>query len=76
MVKELLSAEPDLAWTSLSPPHFLQPGERTGMFRVGGDKMLVGPDGESRISMEDFAIAMIDELEHPKHTGRRFTVGY
>ena len=76
VVKELLSAELELAWTSLSPPHFLQPGERTGRFRVGGDEMLVGANGESRISMEDFAIAMIDELENPKHTGQRFTVGY
>jgi hypothetical protein len=52
------------------------PGERTGKFRLGLDDLLVGPDGQSRISVEDYAVAMIDELEHPRHTRRRFTVGY
>jgi hypothetical protein len=52
------------------------PGERTGKFRLGGDQLLIGADGQSRISVEDYAVAMIDELEYPKHTGHRFTVGY
>jgi len=75
-IKELLKAEPGLEWTYLSPSHLLVPGERTGTFRLGLDELLVGPDGESRISLADYAVAMLDELESPKHTGRRFTVGY
>jgi putative NADH-flavin reductase len=76
LIKDLLAAEPDLDWTFLSPSHILFPGERTAEFRLGPGQMLVGPDGESRISVEDYAVAMIDELENPHHTGRRFTVGY
>jgi len=76
LIKDLLKQEPDLDWTFLSPSHFLEPGERTGVFRLGGDQLLVGGDGKSRISVEDYAVAMIDELENPAHTGKRFTVGY
>ncbi len=75
-VKEMLKAEPGMAWTFLSPSHQLVPGERTGKFRLGRDDMLIGPDGESRISLADYAVAMLDELENPRHTGQRFTVGY
>jgi len=76
LIKEILTREPELNWTYLSPSHNLVPGERTGKFRLGQDDLLIGPDGQSRISVEDYAVAMIDELEHTKHTGRRFTVGY
>jgi putative NADH-flavin reductase len=76
LIKEILMKEPELDWTYLSPSNMLVPGERTGKFRLGLDDMLVGPDGQSRISVEDYAVAMIDELEHPRHTHRRFTVGY
>jgi putative NADH-flavin reductase len=76
LIKEILLKEPELDWTYLSPSHMLVPGERTGRFRLGLDDMLVGPDGQSRISVEDYAVAMIDELEQPRHTRRRFTVGY
>jgi putative NADH-flavin reductase len=65
-----------LDWTFLSPSGEFAPGERTGRFRVGGDQLLVAPDGRSRISMEDYAIAALDELEQPKHPRQRFTVGY
>ena len=54
----------------------LAPGERTGTFRLGGDQMLVDAEGQCRISVEDYAVAMIDELEEPKHTRRRFCVAY
>jgi len=50
--------------------------ERTGKFRLGKDQLQVAADGKSHISMEDFAIAMVDELENPKHVRERFTVGY
>lgn len=75
-IKDLLRAEKDLDWTFLCPSTSIFPGERTGKFRLGGDQLLIGADGQSRISVEDYAVAMIDELENPKHTGHRFTVGY
>ena len=52
------------------------PGERTGAFRLGTETLLTAQDGKSSISYEDFAIAMIDEIETPKHKNMRFTVGY
>ena len=75
-IKDLLKAEKNLDWTFLCPSTSIFPGERTGKFRLGGDALLIGPDGQSRISVEDYAVAMIDELENPKHTRQRFTVGY
>jgi len=72
----LLRGETDLDWTFLSPSAVIAPGERTGKFRLGGDQLLVGADGQSRISQEDYAIALIDELEKPAHIRQRFTVGY
>lgn len=72
---QLLKMEKDLDWTFLSPSAEFLPGERTGAFRLGTDQLLVGKEG-SRISFEDFAVAMVDELEKPKHPRQRFTVGY
>jgi uncharacterized protein len=72
----LLRKESALAWTMLSPSAVIAPGERTGAFRLGQDELLVDAKGKSHISVEDYAVAMIDELEKPAHTGRRFTVGY
>jgi putative NADH-flavin reductase len=71
-----LRREEVLDWTFLSPSAEFAPGERTGKFRLGGDRLLVDDNGKSWISMEDFAIAMVDELERPTHRRRRFTVGY
>lgn len=65
-----------VTWTSFSPAAYFDPGERTGKFRLGTDDLITGPDGQSRISMEDYAIATIDELEHPAHLKARFTIGY
>ena len=62
--------------TFLAPSAVLEPGQRTGKFRLGGDQLLVDAKGESRISVEDYAVAMLDELEQPKHVRQRFTVGY
>lgn len=73
---DLLKAETGLDWTFLSPSALIQPGERTGTFRLGTDQLLVDAAGNSAISAEDFAVAMIDELERPAHGRRRFTVGY
>lgn len=73
---DLLKAETALDWTFLSPSALIQPGERTGRFRLGTDQLLVDAAGNSAISAEDFAIALVDELEKPAHSRRRFTVGY
>ena len=72
----LLRDEPELEWTFLSPSAMISPGERTGQFRLGADQLLTDADGESRISVEDYAVAMLDELENPKHIRQRFTAGY
>jgi uncharacterized protein len=66
----------DVSWTYVSPPGAPLPGERTGVFRLGDDTLIVNDQGESRISMEDYAVAIVDEAENPRHVGRRFTVGY
>ncbi|MPS29345.1 NAD(P)-dependent oxidoreductase [Pigmentiphaga sp.] len=71
-----LRTEKDLDWTFLSPSALFVPGERTGTFRLGGDTLLTAADGRSWISMEDFAVAMLDEAAQPAHSRRRFTVGY
>lgn len=71
-----LRTETELEWTFLSPSAMFVAGERTGQFRLGKDALLVGDDGKSWISYEDFAVALLDELEQPKHVRARFTVGY
>ena len=73
---DLLKQEQGLDWTFLSPSALIQPGERTGKFRLGTDQLLVDDKGNSAISAEDYAIALVDELEKPSHSRRRFTVGY
>lgn len=72
----LLRKEPSLEWSFLSPSADLFTGQRTGQFRLGTDQLLANAQGESRISVEDYAKAMIDEVEKPTHIRRRFTVGY
>lgn len=66
----------DLDWSFQCPSIIIEPGQRTGKFRIGSDQVLKDADGNSRISQEDFAVAMIDELENPQHIRKRFTVGY
>lgn len=73
---ELLKGESGLDWTFLSPSALIEPGERTGRFRLGKDQLLVDGKGQSRISAEDYAVALVDELERPAHSRQRFTVGY
>jgi putative NADH-flavin reductase len=72
----MLRKETSLEWSYLSPSADVFPGERTGKFRLGTDQLLTNDQGESRISVQDYAMAMIDEVEKPQHTRRRFTVGY
>jgi putative NADH-flavin reductase len=64
-------------WTYFSPAVEIAPGERTGRFRIGDDQQpVIDADGRSRISVEDAAIALIDEAELPRFVQRRFTIGY
>jgi putative NADH-flavin reductase len=72
----VLQKEQKVDWTFLSPSAMFAPGERTTHFRLGKDELLVDAKGKSWISMEDFAIALVDELERPAHHRQRFTVGY
>jgi len=72
---DVLRGADDLEWTFLSPSAMFGPGERTGTFRLGTDTLLANEEGSS-ISYEDFAIAMVDEIENPAHVRARFTVGY
>lgn len=66
----------DINWSYFSPAAFFEPGERTGRFRLGTNALISNDKGESRISMEDYAIALVDELEKPAHERARFTIGY
>lgn len=66
----------DLDWSFISPSMILGPGERTGKFRLGKDDLLVADNGESKISYDDLAVAIVDELEQNKHVRQRFTAGY
>lgn len=73
---ERLRAQQAQAWTMLSPAAEIFPGERTGKFRLGDDSLLTDAEGHSRISVQDYAVAMLDELEKPRHPNRRFSVAY
>ncbi len=73
---DVLRQEKELDWTFLSPSAEFVETERTGTFRRGQDELLVSSAGRSWISFADYAIALIDEIESPKHTRQRFTVGY
>jgi putative NADH-flavin reductase len=66
----------DLDWTAISPAASIQPGKRTGKFRLGLDKLIEDKEGQSLISREDFAVAILDELEKGKHIRKRFTAAY
>jgi putative NADH-flavin reductase len=72
---DLLRKVTDLDWTFLSPSAMFVPGARTGTFRLGKDQLLTNAQGSS-ISFEDFAVALVNELEKPAHIRARFTVGY
>ena len=75
MFLDKLRSETALNWTFLSPSALFTPGQRTGQFRLGDDQLIANELGSS-ISFEDYAIALVDEIETPKHVRARFTVGY
>jgi putative NADH-flavin reductase len=66
----------DVSWTYMAPAAYFEPGTRTGKFRLGADDLITAANGESRISMEDYAIAMVDELEKGGNRRKRVSVGY
>jgi uncharacterized protein len=72
---ELLKAS-DINWTCFSPAGFFEPGARTGKFRLGKDQLVTDAKGKSHISFEDYAVALVDELERPANSRARFTIGY
>lgn len=73
---ELCRASENVNWTYLSPSALLVPGERTGNYRLGVDELLIDASGRSSISMEDLAVALLDEAEQAEYVKRRFTAGY
>jgi putative NADH-flavin reductase len=73
---KIYQKEKELDWTYVSPSAEIEPGERTGNFRVGTDQLLTDEHGRSFISMEDFAAAIVDEILNAHYTRKRFTVGY
>ena len=73
---EYLRTVDDVAWTYISPAKSFKRGKRSGNYRIGGDQMLVDKKGKSKISMEDFAVALVDEAENSNFIGTRFSVAY
>jgi len=66
----------DINWVYFSPPMMIAPGVRTAKFRLGGDDIIVDANGKNWISFEDYAVALVDEIEKPAHERGRFTIGY
>jgi len=73
---EALRQEREINWTFISPSALFARGERTGRYRQGQDHLLLDEQGKSWISIEDYAIAMLDELQSGQHPSQRITVGY
>ncbi|MBH5333600.1 NAD(P)H-binding protein [Streptomyces pactum] len=73
---EVFRAAPDVRWTSLSPAATIEPGERTGRYRTGTEQLVTDAEGRSYITAEDYAVALVDEIENPQHVGERFTVAH
>lgn len=72
----VLAKEKEIDWVFFSPAGSLEPGKRTGKYRLGKDDLIVDAQGESKISVQDYAKAMLDEFENPAHHMERFTIGY
>lgn len=76
VLKEYLLPDKSIDWVFFSPAGTIEPGERTGKYRLGLDNLIKDKNGKSKISVEDYAKAMVDELEKPQHHYQRFTIGY
>jgi uncharacterized protein len=75
-LEQFRALKEELDWTYVSPAELLEDGPRTGRFRVGGDLLLVDPDGKSHVSIPDFAVAFVDELGRGGHLKKRVSVAY
>ena len=75
-LNDIYYKENTLSWTNVSPAAYIYEGEKTNQFRVGGDNLIVNAEGQSAISMEDFAVAILDEVENKKYIQKRFTAAY
>ena len=73
---KIYQKEDELEWTYFSPAAEIAPGDRTGFFRTGTNQLISDANGRSFISMEDYAVALVDEIEHPQHIRGQMTVGY
>jgi putative NADH-flavin reductase len=73
---EVFRGEKELAWTFFSPAIMIEPGPRTGKYRLGKDNPVFDEKGNSDISYDDYAVALINELENPQFIRQRFTIGY
>lgn len=73
---EVYRQEKELNWTNFSPAGLIEPGERTGTYRLGTEQLIIDADGKSFISAEDYAVALLDEVGNPQFSRQRFTVGY
>ena len=73
---DTISKEKAIDWVFFSPAGSLEPGEASGVYRLGKDDLIVDSEGNSRITVGDYAKAMVDELESPRHHQERFTIGY
>lgn len=73
---EELKGERELNWSFVSPPLGLASGSRTGKYRLGTDSPVTDENGETHLSVEDLAVAIVDEIEKPQFLHRRFTAGY
>ncbi|KQY96305.1 NAD(P)H-binding protein [Microbacterium sp. MEC084] len=79
VLDDLKASDEGLDWFFVHPAAGFggfAPGERTGSYRTGGEVLVTGEDGQSYISGDDFAIAVVDEIENPRHRRTNFTVGY
>lgn len=76
VLKDQFLPEKELDWVFFSPAGTIEPGERTGKYRLGLDNLITDDQGNSKISVQDYAKAMVDELDNPKHHQQRFTIGY
>ncbi|QYR22432.1 NAD(P)-dependent oxidoreductase [Paenibacillus sp. sptzw28] len=71
---DILKQTDSIKWTFISPSALFALGKRTGSYQLGKDHLLVNSKGQSYVSYEDFAVAVIDEIENPQHVNERFTV--
>jgi putative NADH-flavin reductase len=76
-IKPMLQAQTAFEWTYMSPALFFDMSRgRTGKYRLGGEQPVIDENGKGEISLQDLAVAVVDEIENPRHLGHRFTIGY